>query len=111
MIRPGIRQKMQYMDSIKRFFRHPKWGMNLLLQTVCMLIPIVGPIVLQGYHVGGLTRQFQNPDAEYPEFDFNRFTVYLGRGIWPFLVGLVVGFIALSLFIPLFDLSAMAAGQ
>jgi hypothetical protein len=35
-----------------------------------------------------------DPDPEteaYPDFTFNRFTEYLTRGIWPFLVRLIVG--------------------
>jgi hypothetical protein len=36
----------------------------------------------------------RDPDhVDYPDFDFNKFTEYLSRGVWPFLMRLVLGLI------------------
>jgi Protein of unknown function (DUF4013) len=82
--------RMNYMASISDFFKSPKWLMNLLLGGVCCLIPVVGPLVLMGWLITGFwAREDQRPET-FPDFDFNQFGKYLERGVWPFLVTLVV---------------------
>jgi len=64
--------------------------MNLLLGGVCVLIPIVGPMVVLGWLITGFwARQDQNFET-FPEFNFSHFGKYLERGLWPFLVAFVV---------------------
>lgn len=66
--------------------------MNLLLGAVCFLIPIVGPLVYIGWLITGFWgREDERPET-FPDFDFNQFAKYLERGVWPFLVSLVVSF-------------------
>ena len=85
---------MNYLDSVKDFFRSPKWGMNILLGGVCMLIPLVGQIVLSGWNITQLWGQGDQRDpTKLPEFSFNHFVKYLTRGLWPFLVQLVLGLV------------------
>jgi hypothetical protein len=82
---------MNYNDSITDFFKSPHWKMNCLLGAVSIFIPIVGPIVLAGWHVSILWgRGDEEEPANYPAFDFQYFGKYLERGLWPFLVSLVV---------------------
>ena len=82
---------MRYLDSLTDFFKSPRWTMNILFAAVCSLIPLVGPIVLHGWLIGGFWgRDDSNPET-FPDFDFNRFTKYLTRGLWSFLVSLVFG--------------------
>src|SRR5437868_1264645 len=40
---------MRYLDSYRFVFRNPNWVTNVLLCSVCGLIPIIGLIVLMGY--------------------------------------------------------------
>ena len=81
---------MKYTASITDFFKSPKWGTNILLGAVAMLIPAVGPIVLSGWHVTVLwTRGGDESPEDHPPFDFQYFGKYLERGLWPFLVALV----------------------
>lgn len=89
---------MNYMASITDFFRSPKWLPNMLLGAVCMLIPIIGPLVLVGWMVGPLfgSRDPVNYDR-FPDFDFSNFGKMLERGVWPFLVNLVAGIIMVPL--------------
>ena len=42
---------MNYSASISDFFKSPKWAMNMLLGGLCVLIPVVGPIVIMGWLV------------------------------------------------------------
>lgn len=92
---------MQYNQSVRDFFKSPKWGMNLLLGGVCMLIPLIGQILLSGWNITQLwaRRRADDPPADqsmgdasaYPEFNFDNFVKYLSRGLWPFLVQLITG--------------------
>lgn len=99
--KPGGEPAMQYMRSYQYIFESPNWMMNVLLVTVAVLIPVVGPMVVFGY-------QFQIIDAlllrspTYPDFDFNRFTDLLKRGIWPFLAAMIAQVILMPLMMILY---------
>ena len=81
---------MRYMEAYNYIFAHPEWTMNVLLAAVCSLIPVVGNIVLLGYQYEIVEAMHRFPGQLYPKFDFNRFAPYLMRGVWPFLVNLIV---------------------
>jgi len=71
--------------------------MNLLLGGVCVLIPIVGPMVVLGWLVTGFwARQDENFET-FPDFDFSYFGKYLERGLWPFLVAFVASMVMVPL--------------
>jgi hypothetical protein len=113
---------LRYIESITDFFKSPKWLLNLLFGGICILIPIVGPIVLMGWHAtvfygrsrreAGEIDYWRLPPAQWPEFDFGRFVVYLQRGLWPFLAALVASFALMPVmfvcFLPMFLSSAFA---
>lgn len=134
---------MRYWQSYRYVFNNPNWLTNLALGGVCSLIPWIGQIVLIGYsfeiidvllrrrqreHVGASRKPVDplgdevmdalpvDEDHEvgsYPDFTFNRFSEYLTRGIWPFLVrmivNLVIGMIAGFLLIAGMMLAGFAA--
>ena len=109
---------MNYTDSVSDFFKSPNWMMNLLLGGVCVLIPIVGPIVVLGWLITGFwARQDQNFET-FPDFDFSHFGKYLERGLWPFLVAFVVSMavsivmvpVAWILMIPMMVVGGMSSG-
>jgi hypothetical protein len=83
---------MQYVKPFTYFAsKKPNGLMNLLYGSVCVLIPVVGPIVLLGYRAEMAEDLDKDPKLQdYPDFDFNRFIDYLTRGIWPFLMQLIV---------------------
>jgi len=83
---------MKYIESLTDFFKQPNYVKNIALAGICLLIPIVGPMVVMGWlAIGFWGRDDKNP-ATFPDFDFGKFSVYLQRGLWPFLVMLAVGF-------------------
>lgn len=108
---------MNYVASVTDFFKNPKWLPNLLLGGVCMLIPFVGPLVLMGWHIGALYGRSQPWDMTgYPAFDFSNFGKYLERGVWPFLVQLVVSLVLVPVMwavmvIPMFFMAVLLPGN
>jgi hypothetical protein len=89
--------QMKITSALGFPFRGPHAWANLGLTLVCVLIPVVGPIVMMGYLVGVQRSLAENIEADAPRFEFSRFTFYLMRGLWPFLVGLVLGLIPVPL--------------
>ena len=81
---------MRYMEAYNYIFAHPEWTTNVLLSSVCSLIPVIGNIVLLGYQYEIVEAMHRFPGQLYPKFDFGRFSQYLMRGVWPFLVNLIV---------------------
>ena len=106
---------MRYLESFQYIFAHPDWVMSVVLASVCMLIPVIGSILLQGYAYEIVESLHRFPGQLYPKFDFGRFSQYLMRGIWPFLVSLVIGLvmsipIICIVMIPFLALMALAGG-
>jgi len=94
---------MRYNNSITDFFKSPKWGMNILLGAVTLLIPVVGQLVINGWHITLFWARGDDEDpADYPPFDFANFAKYLERGVWPFLVRLVASFVLIPVVMVLF---------
>jgi hypothetical protein len=92
--KPGMEPpKLRYFESFQYIFAHPEWTTSVLLAAVCMLIPVLNQILMQGYMFEIVESFHRYPGHLYPKFDFNRFSQYLMRGVWPFLVGMIVGFI------------------
>lgn len=89
---------MNYNASVSDFFKTPKWGTNLMMAAVAVLIPFVGQIVLAGWHITGFWARGDDEDpATFPPFDFQYFGKYLERGLWPLLVSLVVSLVLVPL--------------
>jgi Protein of unknown function (DUF4013) len=92
---------MDYGASVSDFFKSPKWMMNLLFGGLCVLIPVVGPMVVLGWLITGFwARQNENFET-FPEFDFAHFGTYLERGLWPFLVAFVASLAVSIVMVPL----------
>jgi hypothetical protein len=77
-------------------FESPKWLINLLIVILGLIIPIVGVIVLIGYFFEMIEHMHRRgSDRSYPDFDFDRLTKYLVRGVWPFLAEFLMSLILL----------------
>lgn len=81
--------RLHYLHSYAFIFESPVWFTNVLLTTCCMFVPVVGAIVMAGYQYEIVAALHRHPKQTYPDFDFNRLTDYLSRGVWSFLVGLL----------------------
>ena len=74
--------------------KKPNGWTNLLLVTICLFIPVVGPLVLMGYRAEVAERLTRDPDLrKHPDFAFDRFMELLTRGLWPFLIQLIGSFV------------------
>ncbi len=102
---------MNYSASITDFFKSPKWGMNMLLGGVCMIIPVIGPLVLGGWHITCLwARGNESDPRKLPDFDFQFFAKYLERGLWPFLVSMVASMVLVPVLLVLAFIPLLLAG-
>jgi len=83
--------------AFRDLFSTPEKWMTILLLAVCMLIPVVGPMVISGY----LIRRFASVRRGLPvvDFKFDYFGEYLQIGLWPFLCSMVVSVVAMPLFL------------
>lgn len=81
---------LEYIKSFKFLFSDANWGMNWLLGALLMIIPIVGPIVAMGWQLKAFQRLVKRHPQPIPRFDFSDFGFYLGKGVIPFLVSLLI---------------------
>lgn len=81
---------LEYLKGFKFLFLDQNWVNNLLIGAIMVLIPIVGPIVVMGWQCEIFQRLHKKHSQPIPKLDFNDFGHYLGRGIVPFVVGLLV---------------------
>lgn len=102
---------MNYQASITDFFKRQKWGMNMLLGAVSILIPIIGQVILAGWAITQLWgRSDEEIPSDYPPFDFQHFTKYLMRGLWPFLVQMACGLVIIPVILIVLVVPMMIAG-
>lgn len=66
---------------------------NVLFLTLCQFIPIVGVMVVYGYQFEVIETLHRQRGRRYPDFKFDRFSEYLTRGLWVFLVALVANLV------------------
>lgn len=100
---PGVSpfrpQKMDYTGAYGYVFQSPNWVANIFFMLIAQLIPVVGPIIAIGYQFEIVEALLRDPRRVYPDFDWGKFVQYLTRGIWPFLVGLIVGLVVAPFFL------------
>lgn len=87
--------KINFREACVDLFQSGKGWMNLLLLSVCMLIPLVGPVVAIGFILRRFGRRLSGQPDE--DFDFGCFVEYLKMGLWPFLASLVASLVLVPL--------------
>ncbi len=87
------RDSVDHVEAIQFVFENPNWIMNLVWVGLCMLVPLVGPLVLHGYQFAIIESLHLRPESKYPDFDFDKLGEYLLTGAWVFLATLVIGLI------------------
>jgi uncharacterized protein DUF4013 len=83
-------RKIEYLEGFRILFKDPNWGINLLIGSVYMLIPILGPIVMMGWQMELFQRLCRRHPHPIPKQDFGDLPYYLGRGVIPFVVSLII---------------------
>jgi hypothetical protein len=88
--------RMRYWAAYKFLWTSRNGWTNLLMASVCVLIPIVGALVLIGYLRDVMLSRLDTLEDDslgYPDFNFSLFGEYLQRGLWPCLVSLVASLV------------------
>jgi hypothetical protein len=81
---------MHYLAAYRFPFSNPRWLQILLIGLLCNFVPVVGQIVLAGFLLENIELMHRYRKESLQDFDFNRLVIYLTRGLWPFLVQLLV---------------------
>lgn len=89
----GPEPPMQFFEAYQFVFANPNWLMNILLVGVSLFIPMIGPLITFGYFMSVVHALHFRTTATYPDFDFNRISDYLTRGVWPFIVAILAQFV------------------
>lgn len=84
-------QRFDFMRMLRAPFQSPNWGMNLVWMFVCQIagIIVIGSLVLFGYLAEVAEARSGGRSENWPDFNPDRFTDYLMRGLWPFLWNLI----------------------
>jgi Protein of unknown function (DUF4013) len=87
---PGFNQPIQKFDFLRMLtapFVSPNWIMNMVWMFGCWLLSsiFIGSIVATGYAAEVAEGRSGGRRDNWPDFDINRLSEYLLRGLWPFL--------------------------
>jgi hypothetical protein len=90
---------MQYGKPYTYFLNREGGTKGLLLGCLVLLLPVVGPMVFTGYQAEVTEDLERDPDTlDHDPFDLKHFSRYLTRGVWPFLMSLIVQAITMIFF-------------
>ena len=90
---PPYQNSIEFGRAIGAPFKSPNWMMNTVWMVICFLLSmvVIGGIVLFGYQMEVIERRSRGRSEAWPDFDPNRFGEYLSRGLWPWLVNIILG--------------------
>lgn len=82
---------------VKSPFTSPNWFMNLVWMFVCEMLAmvVIGNLLSLGYAMVVAESRTGGRDRNWPDFDINKFSDYLLRGLWPFLWNLIFSFVVM----------------
>ncbi len=92
-VKPYGAPAMQYFYPYQFVFENANWFVNILLAGLMGIIPVIGPIVMWGYVFIVIEYSIRRQGPAYPDFDLGKFSDYLMRGIWPFVVAMIVNLV------------------
>lgn len=78
------------IQAIKFAMSDRDWKTTALIGAVMMLIPIAGPIALMGFFCEVHQRLVRRDPRPVPKLEFADLSHYIGRGVVPFVVQLIV---------------------
>lgn len=94
----GFYQPITSFDPIRLLkspFASPNWLMNLVWMFVCEMLAmvVIGNLLSMGYAMVVAESRLGGRDRNWPDFDMNKFSDYLLRGLWPFLWNMIFSFV------------------
>ncbi len=82
---------MDYGKAYGYFLSREGGTKGLFFGTLMLFVPIIGQIVFMGYQAEVTEDLERDPDVrDHDPFSFDHFSRYLSRGVWPFVMGLIV---------------------
>lgn len=95
--------KIDFGGAFRFVLTNPNWMMALLWGSLCFLLSslIVPQIIFSGYLWEVIERLHKRETTSYADFDTNRLSDYLMRGVWPFLVQMLLSLVLVVLVVPL----------
>ena len=81
--------------ALSYIFERQGWPTTLLFVTLGMLVPLVGPMTVNGYQAVIARHVGRQGDRDWPLFDFDRLADYLVRGLKVFVVSLLAGLVVM----------------
>ena len=100
------RTRIEYFRAYQAVLTSPNWIVNLLWGMLAVLsasvIPFVGSLLWTGYLYECVEGWLASRGTRYPDFDPSRFGDYLTRGVWPFLVQLLLWVLVWAIFAGLY---------
>jgi hypothetical protein len=88
--------KVDHRRAFTIAFAGPDWPLRLLLVAAGMLVPLVGPVAVNGYQATIAERVPWRPD-DLPPVDLQRLVDYLLRGLRVFVVSVLVGLLLMPI--------------
>ncbi len=79
----------RYLSCFTYLFKYANWTPTVGLGALMMFIPIVGPIVVNGWLIELQRLRVEGDEETLPELSFDRFGELLSLGLQPFLAGLL----------------------
>jgi len=88
---------VKYGDAFKLFFRDANWVHNAMVAVVFLIIPLVGPGSMLGWHCEIARRLVRHGrgeavDGVIPRLEFADLVRWLERGITPFIAQMIASF-------------------
>lgn len=86
-------REIQWIPAVRFVFESPDWLPNMVLVFACAFIPVLGQIAIYGYMYGLIEALHRRPKAVYPKFEFKQFAAYCDRGVWVYVLVLMVALV------------------
>ena len=83
-------RRIELLTACRFAFTQRDWLKNAVLVSVLMLIPVLNQLVIYGYSYEITELLHRRQGGPYPLVDYKRFAAYATRGVWPFIVALMV---------------------
>jgi flagellar biosynthesis protein FlhB len=92
-----VARKIDVIAAYKAVFAAPDYMSNLGMVFVFAIIPVINQVMILGYQFEVVEHLHKNPGAKIPSVNFDRFSHYLMRGLWPFVVNLLLGMVFIAI--------------
>ena len=86
-------RRLQYLPAFRFVFDHPDWFTTVVYASLIGFLPVLGQIASFGYFYEIVEAMHRDPNGSYPKFEFRRFNEYCTRGVWPYVLAMMVGVI------------------